>query len=1065
MADDIRISASLQDDISASLLRIEQRVSSLENKIDKLGRSGQRSGTAGAKGLDKLARSADDLTEEATQAAQATEEVGEEASKTGAKARVAATGLNKLARSANRTSRNMAFLNTTITAFKITGLVTGVFALAGGLSALAAGAAIAVGGLAPMSGVLAGIAPMFLAVRLAMLAAKLAAAELEGPLTRIKTQFSELGPVIAGGGLRSGLDYLATAMDRFVQVTGQGLRGLGAEIGAGARALGDWLKSPPLLRQVSAIFAGLRPILGNLIQAAISLAKAFLNLIQGSLPLALDMSEAIRWIAASLADWTAEVLANGRMTAWLQKSWTIFSRTVGVLVDLVIGAYRVFRIAGGYANEFGVAAEQAAAKFRAWTGSAEGQARIAKYFQDSLPALREMGRLLGMAAAGFAGLAANQNVAPLLEQIRTQFAPALGELVTKLSGEGGLGPALISAATALVRLLASMDFSGLTMFVQAIASVANALVWMTQNIPGASFVLSGLLASFLGFKLLGPVFALISQGSKAFAWISEVSEKSKFLTSIGSKIGTVFSTLGGIFVTLGGRILMVLRIIGAAFMASPIGLAITLIIGLIVLLVTKFEWFRDAAIAVWEWIANAAKSAWDFIVGIWNGLVSVASTVWDGIAAAWQTVVDVVVGIATAMWESGIRPVWEVIKTAALAAWEVIKFAVQTAVYIIVGIITIIAIVGKAIWDVIATAATIVWEGVLRPVFEAIGSVAMTVWDLIKTGAAIVWNAIGSSLQFVWESIIKPVWDFFSSYVTNLWNGISLAAQIAWDFISGGLQWAWDNVIKPVWDTLSSVATEAWDLIKSGAQVVSDTLTAIWEPVSEFFGKIWDGIGKAGTAVWDGIKSAAQSVADAVTGIWDGVMGVVKKVWNFIADGWNSIPSFTVPDWIPGIGGKTFGLPKLPTLWHGGEAPGGKAIVGEHGPEPLVVGGRVAGMVGMNGPEIASIPKGGYVVPNLRTLDALPGLAKTLPTGVAAAVARAVPGYAGVASPRAGRGGQSGLTQAVRQLASAVSGQMPPVHVHGSDPERIRTAVGEAWRQHQREERARGRYDYTAGGG
>ena len=44
--------------------------------------------------------------------------------------------------------------------------------------------------------------------------------------------------------------------------------------------------------------------------------------------------------------------------------------------------------------------------------------------------------------------------------------------------------------------------------------------------------------------------------------------------------------------------------------------------------------------------------------------------------------------------------------------------------------------------------------------------------------------------------------------------------------------------------------------------------------------------------------------------------------------------SFTVPDWVPGIGGKGFNMPQIPMLASGtNNFAGGLAIVGERGPE------------------------------------------------------------------------------------------------------------------------------------
>ena len=121
----------------------------------------------------------------------------------------------------------------------------------------------------------------------------------------------------------------------------------------------------------------------------------------------------------------------------------------------------------------------------------------------------------------------------------------------------------------------------------------------------------------------------------------------------------------------------------------------------------------------------------------------------------------------------------------------------------------------------------------------------------------------------------------------------------------------------------------------------------------------------------------------------------------------------------------------------------------------------VLGMLGLNGPEVASIPRGGYVVPNLSTLSALPGLTKSLPAGVAAAVARSVPGYAGALRGRAPR--DDGLKRAVDKLARAMAGRMPPVTVQGTGDNG--DDVYQAWKKVRREEKAKGNYDYTAGGG
>lgn len=1057
MADEeLRISASLNDDLSDSLRRIEQRIQAVENELGDLGTSGRAAGEAVSGGADKASRSADRLGRNAKKAAREVDDLGDKSAVAGVKMTSASVGADRFGASMKRAGRRAGGVGSILQTFKWAAMSTGLFAAAGGASALGAGAAIAVGGLAPMSGAVAGLLPLLAAGKLSMLAWTLAAESMEPTLSRIKNQFTELGDVIAAGGLHSGLDYFADQLDGLAQTTGRGLAGLGAELGLAARNAGDIAKSRPFLAQVEKIFDGLRPIVRDGANALLAWAQAAINVGQAALPMAQDAADIFRQAAEWTRQWTAEQLANGKMTNWLNGAWSLFKRTIGVVVDLLIGTFNVLRIGGQYAGEMGRSIEDAAYKFRLWTESAEGQRRINQYFQDSLPTLREMGLLAGDIARGIMSMGANPNIAPLLAQIRTEFAPALGELVNKLSGQDGLGPALITAATAFVDFLTALDFSALTAFALAIASVLDSVVWLMQNVPGASWVVSGLLAAFLGFKILGPVFALIGQGAKAFSWISNAAKLTGPLSMMQKFVGGILlPTLRTLATTIGGWLMTAIRGVGIAlrfaFVATPIGWVVA-IIGVLVAAVMwlwdNCEWFRDAVTAAWEWIANAAVAAWDWILQAASNVIDWLVGAWDWVVAAVRSAVDFIVSIFVAIWDYGVKPVIDFVVGAFQVAWSVISFATQVAVYLIVGIITLIAVTAEAVWNLIAAGATWLWQNVIAPV-----------------------------VMWLWNSVILPVFTAVRDFVVGVWTAISDAAAWVWGGIVAGAQWLWGVFVAVfgvvagwfadvVWNPIASTAQWAWQLISDAASAVWGFISGVWNAAVTFFQeKIWAPIQQTGTAIWDAIKSAATSVAEVVSGAWNGVIDVLKSAWNWIARGWNNIPSITVPDWVPLIGGQTFSMPKLPTLWHGGYAPGGTAIVGEHGPEPVVQGGRVTGMVGLNGPEVADIPRGGYVVPNLATLAGMPSLANSLPSSVAAAVSGAIPGYSAALSGGS-RSGDSGLSGAIDQLTGAVNGMMPSITINGSgDAEGTRRAIEEALRQYQREQAAAGRYSYTAGRG
>jgi phage-related protein len=80
------------------------------------------------------------------------------------------------------------------------------------------------------------------------------------------------------------------------------------------------------------------------------------------------------------------------------------------------------------------------------------------------------------------------------------------------------------------------------------------------------------------------------------------------------------------------------------------------------------------------------------------------------------------------------------------------------------------------------------------------------------------------------------------------------------------------------------------------------------------------------------------------------MLTVFKTIFNGIASVWNNTIgkfSFTVPSWVPGIGGKGFAMPNIPMLANGGIVTGPTlAMIGEAGPEAVIPLDRMSQMGG-----------------------------------------------------------------------------------------------------------------------
>lgn len=96
-------------------------------------------------------------------------------------------------------------------------------------------------------------------------------------------------------------------------------------------------------------------------------------------------------------------------------------------------------------------------------------------------------------------------------------------------------------------------------------------------------------------------------------------------------------------------------------------------------------------------------------------------------------------------------------------------------------------------------------------------------------------------------------------------------------------------------------------------------------------------------AIKFGVTEIAIPYIKMLVNVWKGVFNAIASIWN------NTLGkiSFTVPNWIPKIGGAGFSFPQIPMLAEGGIVSSPTlAIIGEAGPEAVVPLDRMGSMTG-----------------------------------------------------------------------------------------------------------------------
>ena len=215
--------------------------------------------------------------------------------------------------------------------------------------------------------------------------------------------------------------------------------------------------------------------------------------------------------------------------------------------------------------------------------------------------------------------------------------------------------------------------------------------------------------------------------------------------------------------------------------------------------------------------------------------------------------------------------------------------------------------------------ANIDWNGVMDSMFEAIGS------------------ALGGLAAFLW-GLIEDAWDDVVDWwhevayedgqftIEGLLNGI-------WEALKNIGKWIDEHIFRPILDGFkkafgiaspSKVMAEQGGFvidgllngIKKGIQPVIDLFTKLKEKIENILKKISEFVSNVFAGNWE---DAWNGIKDIFKDVWNGIIGFLEKAVNFIIDGINWMISklntvhFETPDWIPLIGGKSFGI-SIPTL-------------------------------------------------------------------------------------------------------------------------------------------------------
>lgn len=370
-------------------------------------------------------------------------------------------------------------------------------------------------------------------------------------------------------------------------------------------------------------------------------------------------------------------------------------------------------------------------------------------------------------------------------------------------------------------------------------------------------------------------------------------------------------------------------------------------------IVKVLGWIGDALLVIGDWIQDNQK---------WVESIAVVIL---SFAAAWK-----IVTAALAAW-TAVTKIATLVTGAFNAAILFLTSPIGIAIAIIGGLIAVGILLWKN-WDEVSAFLKKLWTGLKNSatsIFGATGKFLTETTEEIRTSLTNGFTRARDSVVGTVTNLKKKATDTFVAMGTGVAKTVTnLRTKATGTFTA--MRTGITNVVTGIRTSVSKSFVNTRDSVVK-------TITGLRTSASNIFGAIRTALSKIATNIRtnitgtfsglrDGVLGAFRGIQSKMSGIWSGIWNTIKGFINRIIGGMNGMIrgmnklSFKAPDWVPGMGGKSFGIniPNIPKLAKGGiiDQPT-VAMVGEAGKEAVMplenntgwitnLAGQIAGQMG-----------------------------------------------------------------------------------------------------------------------
>lgn len=435
------------------------------------------------------------------------------------------------------------------------------------------------------------------------------------------------------------------------------------------------------------------------------------------------------------------------------------------------------------------------------------------------------------------------------------------------------------------------------------ANVAPAVDWVSSHLPEIGLALGTLSAVLV-----------------AMNWGSLVAQFGKIKGAI-----TGFTTALG---AVSGPVMAVIAIVAA------------LAAGFMYLWQTN-EDFRANVTAIWAELQASFSELGAGIMQMINQLMPLIQQTAATVLSAFAQIASAVIPVLVELIGAILPVIIDLINQMLPILTQIVQTVLTTLIDLINQLLPVIMQIIQAVLPVLVE-----FINALLPVLmQIVQAIMPVIIQLLNTILPIIMQIIQAVLPILIQilNMLTPILNMIVSLLTPILNLIISLVEPILNLIM--------SAITPLINIFMSLINTVLQPIMPILQALANIFTAVLgaaiqaiQPIVQSLISIFQGLINFITGVFSGSWSSAWSgVVQVFGGLWDGLVGLVKAPINAVIGLVNSAInalngiSVTIPDWVPAVGGKTFGIniPNIPMLATGGFTDG-VSIAGEEGMEAVI---------------------------------------------------------------------------------------------------------------------------------